>query len=80
MCNKKFEKSFDEDIRKKRFFGQDNRLLRTASSIINQLYGNNEERLAQFEMIAKTEQFQKKYPGFIAKDVATIVRIELSEH
>jgi hypothetical protein len=80
MCNKKIEESFDEDIRRKRFFGQNNRLLRAASSIINQLYGNNEERLAQFEMIAKTEQFQKKYPGLVAKDVATIVRIELSEH
>jgi len=79
MCNKRIEESFDGDIRRKRFFGQNNRVLRAASSIINQLYGNNEERLAQFEMIAKTEQFQKKYPGFLAKDIASIVKIELSQ-
>ena len=74
MCTSKFM----EEAKQKRFFGEDNRLLRTANRIISQLYGNNEERLAQFEMIAKSEQFQKKYPGLLAKDIAAIVRIELS--
>ena len=74
MCNPKFKK----EVEQKRFFGKDNRLIRTANKIINQLYGNNEERLAQFEMIAKSEQFQKRYPGLLAKDIATIVKIELS--
>jgi hypothetical protein len=69
---------FKKEVEQKRFFGKDNRLIRTANKIISQLYGNNEERLAQFEMIAKSEQFQKKYPGFLAKDIASIVRIELS--
>ena len=74
MCNPKFRK----EAKQKSFFGNDNRLIRAANRIISQLYGNNEERLAQFEMIAKSEQFQKKYPGLLAKDIAAIVRIELS--
>lgn len=45
---------------------------------MNQLYGSNEERLGQLEMIAKTEQFQAKYPGLIGKDVATIIKLQLS--
>ena len=74
MCNQKFKK----EAKQKSFFGKDNRLIHTANRIISQLYGNNEERLAQFEMIAESEQFQKKYPGLLAKDIASIVRIELS--
>ena len=74
MCNPKFKK----ETKQKSFFGKDNRLIRTANRIISQLYGNNEERLAQFEMIAESEQFQKKYPGLLAKDIAAIVKIELS--
>ena len=74
MCNPKFRK----EAKQKSFFGKDNRLIHTANRIISQLYGNNEERLAQFEMIAESEQFQKKYPGLLAKDIAAIVKIELS--
>ncbi len=76
MCNQKFKK----EAKQKSFFGKDNRLIHTANRIISQLYGNNEERLAQFEMIAKTEQFQAEYPGFLAKDIATIIKLELSDY
>jgi hypothetical protein len=74
MCNSKFKK----DLLRKRFFRSDNSLLREASKVMNQLYGSNEERLGQLEMIAKTEQFQAKYPGLIGKDVATIIKLQLS--
>lgn len=76
MCKKNFKKEANQ----KSFFGKDNRLIRIANQIINKLEGNNEERLAQFEMIAKTEQFQAKYPGFLAKDIATIIKLELSDY
>lgn len=69
-----------ERSQKKSFFGKNNRLIRIANQIISNLEGNNEERLAQFEMIAKTEQFQAKYPGFLAKDIATIIKLELSDY
>lgn len=74
MCNPKFKK----DLYKKRFFRPSNPLLRTASNIIKSLEGTNEEKLGQFEMVVKTEAFWEKYPGLIGKDVAAIVRLELS--
>jgi len=49
-----------------------------ASNIIKNLDGSNEEKLGQFEMIEQTEAFHKKYPGLVGKDVAAIVRLELS--
>ena len=67
-----------QESSKKRFFRQSNRLLREASKVMKQLYGSNEERLGQLEMVVKTEQFRKKYPGFTGKDVATIIRLQLS--
>jgi hypothetical protein len=75
MCNPKFKK----DLYKKRFFRPNNPLLQMASNIIKSLDGSNEEKLGQFEMVVKTEQFQRKYPGLMGKDVATIVRLELSK-
>ena len=75
MCNPKFKK----DLYKKRFFRPNNPLLQTASNIIKKLEGTNEEKLGQFEMIEQTEAFHKKYPGLMGKDVATIVRLELSK-
>jgi hypothetical protein len=50
-----------------------------ASNIIKSLDGSNEEKLGQFEMVVKTEQFRRKYPGLMGKDVATIVRLQLSK-
>ena len=75
MCNPKFRK----ESYKKRFFRSNNPLLRDASTVINQLYGTNEEKLGQLEMLVKTETFQKRFPGLIGKDVAAIVRLELSK-
>ena len=75
MCNPKFKK----DLYKKRFFRPSNPLLQTASNIIKKLEGTNEEKLGQFEMIEQTEAFRKKYPGLMGKDVATIVRLQLSK-
>lgn len=62
----------------KRFFKKRSPLVRSASRIIKQLYGSNEERLGQFEMIEQSEAFQRKYPGLLGKDVAAIVRLQLS--
>ena len=73
MCKSEFRK----DLIRKRFFRNNNPLLREASKVMNQLYGTNEERLGQLEMVVKTEQFQAKYPGLIGKDVASIVRSQL---
>ena len=50
-----------------------------ASNIIKSLDGTNEEKLGQFEMIEQTEAFHKKYPGFVGKDVAEIIRLQLSK-
>jgi hypothetical protein len=75
MCNPKFKK----DLYKKRFFRPSNPLLQMASNIIKSLDGSNEEKLGQFEMVVKTEQFRRKYPGLMGKDVATIVRLQLSK-
>jgi len=74
MCNQKFKK----DLYRKRFFRPSNPLLRTASNIIKNLDGTNEEKLGQFEMVVKTEDFREKYPGLIGKDVAEIIRLQLS--
>lgn len=68
---------FRKDLTRKRFFRANNPLLVEASKVMNQLYGTNEERLGQLEMVVKTEAFQEKYPGLIGKDVATIVRSQL---
>lgn len=76
MCNPKFK----QESYKKRFFRQSNPLLQQASSIIKQLDGTDEEKLGQFELVVKTEAFQRKYPGLLGKDVATIVRLQLSKY
>jgi hypothetical protein len=77
MRNRKFKR----ESYKKRFFRPNNRLLRVASSIINNLEGaTNEEKLGQFEMVVHTEEFHKRYPGFIGEDVATIIRSELIDY
>ena len=73
MCKPEFRK----DLIRKRFFRTNNPLLIEASKVMNQLYGSNEEMLGQLEMIVKTEEFRRKYPGLIGKDVATIVRSQL---
>lgn len=75
MCNPKFKK----ESSKKRFFRPTNPLLQMASNIIKNLDGSDEEKLGQFEMVVQTEQFQRKYPGLLGKDVATIVRLELTK-
>jgi hypothetical protein len=74
MCKPEFQK----ELSKKKFFRQNNPLLREASRIMNQLYGSNEERLGQLEMVMKSEQFQTRYPGTIGKDIAIIVKLQLS--
>jgi len=74
MCNPKFKK----ELYKKRFFRPSNPLIQTASNIIKNLVGTDEEKLGQFEMVIKTKAFQEKYPGLIGKDVAEIVRLRLS--
>ena len=37
----------------------------------------NEERLGQLEMVIQTEEFRRKYPDPMGKDVASIVRSQL---
>jgi len=73
MCKPEFRK----DLIRKRFFRTNNPLLIEASKVMNQLYGSNEERLGQLEMVVQTEEFRRKYPGLIGKDVAAIVRSQL---
>ena len=73
MCKPEFRK----DLIRKRFFRANNPLLREATKVMNQLYGSNEERLGQLEMIIQTEEYNRKYPGLIGKDVASIVRSQL---
>ena len=75
MCNPKFKKN----LYKKRFFRPSNPLLQTASNIIKKLEGTDKEKLEQFEMIEQTEAFHKKYPGLVGKDVAEIIRLQLSK-
>lgn len=75
MCSPKFK----EESYKKKFFRKNNRLLRYATAVITQLYGTDEEKLGQFEMVVKTEAFRRKYPGLIGEDVATIVRMQLGQ-
>jgi hypothetical protein len=73
MCKPEFRK----DLIRKRFFRANNPLLREATKVMNQLYGSNEERLGQLEMVIQTEEYNRKYPGLIGKDVASIVRSQL---
>ena len=73
MCNPKFKK----ESCKKRFFRSNNPLLRDATAVMSRLYGTDEEKLGQLEMVVKTEAFQRKYPGLRGKDVAEIVRQQL---
>jgi len=73
MCKPEFRK----DLIRKRFFRANNPLLREASKVMDQLYGSNEERLGQLEMVIQTEEYNRKYPGLIGKDVASIVRSQL---
>ena len=75
MCNPKFKKEYY----KKRFFRPNNPLLRMASNIIKKLEGSDEEKLGQFEIFIQTEEFRRKYPGLLGKDVATIVRMQLGK-
>ena len=52
-----------------------------AASIIKILDGaTNEEKLGQFEMIAHSESFQRRFPGLLGKDVATLIRLQLSKY
>ncbi len=77
MCNPKFKK----ESYKKRFFRPSNRLIRMAASVINNLDGTtNEEKLGQFEIIVNSERFQRRFPGLLGKDVATIIRSELMDY
>jgi len=62
----------------RRFFGKNNPLLRIANRIMKQLYGSNEEKLGQLGMIEQSEAFQKKYPGLVGKDIAAIIKLQLS--
>lgn len=73
MCKPEFRK----DLIRKRFFRANNPLLREATKVMNQLYGSNEERLGQLEMVIQTEEYNRKYPGLMGKDVASIVRSQL---
>ena len=73
MCKPEFRK----DLIRKRFFRANNPLLREATKVMNQLYRSNEERLGQLEMVIQTEEYNRKYPGLIGKDVASIVRSQL---
>ena len=75
MCNPKFKKEYY----KKHFFRPNNPLLRMASNIIKKLEGSDEEKLGQFEILIQTEEFRRKYPGLLGKDVATIVRMQLGK-
>ena len=76
MCNPKFKKEY----RRKRFFRPNNPLLQTASNIIKKLEGSDEERLGQFEMVVQTEEFKRKYPGLLGKDVVSLVRMQLGKY
>ena len=74
MCSPKFKK----ESYRKRFFRKNNPLLVDAKKVMNALYGTNEEMLGQLEMVVQTEQFQRKFPGLLGKDVAFIIRQQLS--
>ena len=50
-----------------------------ASNIIKNLEGSDEEKLGQFEIYVQTEEFYRRFPGLIGKDVAFIVRMQLSK-
>ena len=76
MCSPKFKK----ESYKKKFFRKNNPLLVNAKKVMNTLYGTNEEKLGQLEMVIQTEQFQRKYPGLLGKDVAFIIRQQLSKY
>ena len=74
MCKPEFRK----DLIRKRFFRANNPLLREATKVMNQLYGSNEERLGQLDMVIQTEEYNRKYHGLIGKDVASIVRSQIN--
>lgn len=76
---RKAKKIKEEAKERKRF--SNNRRLRMAASIIKILDGaTNEEKLGQFEMIAHSESFQRRFPGLLGKDVATLIRLQLSKY
>ena len=54
--------------------------LKAAQKIIKNLYGSKAEMWGQFEMIAETEEFHRKYPGVIGKDITTIIKSWLSKN
>ena len=71
-------RKFKREAERKRFFRQDNRLLRISSSIIKKFDGNNEEKLGQFEIFSQSGEFQKKYPDpRLREDLSTLVRLIL---
>lgn len=81
MCNPRFKK----ESYKKRFFRPNNSLIREAKKVIkqicgpdeeNQLYGSDEEKLGQLEMVIKTTSFQRKHPGYHARDVETLIEMQ----
>jgi hypothetical protein len=73
MCNPKFKK----EHYKKRFFRPNSPIIQTASNIIKNLEGSDEEKLGQFEMIVQTEEFHRKFSDLKRKDIAVIVRLQL---
>jgi hypothetical protein len=77
----KKRKQKKEESYRKRFFGKDNLLLRSASRIIKGLEGTNEERLGQFEMIEQTPQFREEYPDELKrKDISFLVKVQLGKY
>lgn len=54
--------------------------LHAAKRIIKSLIGSKAEMWGQFEMIAQTEEFHRKYPGVIGKDITTIIKSWLSKN
>jgi hypothetical protein len=65
---------------RKRFFRKSNPLLRESNKIIKRLFGNNEEKLGQFEMIEQGPEYKKLYPDELKrKDISRLVRAMLTE-
>ena len=70
-------RKFKREAERKRFFRQDNRLLRISSSIIKKFDGTNEEKLGQFEIFSQSEEFHKRYPHPLGEDISILIRLQL---
>jgi len=48
--------------------------MKVATRLADQVDGSLEEKAGQLEQIFNTEVFQKKFPGFRGKDIASVAK------